>query len=314
MFHSNKIHVIGNPHAAHGLVRKRWPHILKYFETEGFELAAQLTNRKLHACYLAKTAVKNGARCLVSIGGEGTFNEIVNGVLKATTCSEHMPDLVMIPMGTGIDFSRTLHLPKDYRESADLIRGGVTKLFDIGKIIFNTHGMGWERYFVNVFDVGLGGNVVRIANHIPKNLGGFLTFLLSSFVALISFKPIRLRVYIDNKFIDEGLMTIVGALNGQYFGGGMRAAPMASPDDGILEFIYVKDANIFKIISKVLAKVYEGKHLEYHNVYHCRGRELRIESNKIFLVDIDGEEGKAHNVTVSIIPKAIKIKVPKGCV
>jgi len=292
------------------MVRRELPYILDYIRKTEFEVFVQLTRKKMHACHIAQQAVEKGARCLVSVGGEGTFNEIVNGVLTAATNPKFRPDLVMIPIGTGTDFSRTLHLPKDYREAADLISEGVTKLIDVGKIVFNTHNRVWQRYFVNAFDVGLGGNVVRIANNVPKNLGGFLTFLLSSLIALTSFKPLRLRIYIDRKFIDEGLMTIVGALNGQYFGGGMHAAPTASPDDGVFEFIYVKETNIFKIVSEILTKVYEGKHLGYHNVYHYRGKGLTIESDRAFLADVDGEEEKAHRATVSIMPKAVSMKVP----
>ena len=121
----------------------------------------------------------------------------------------------------------------------------------------------------------------------------------------------KLNLIVNGKPTDSGLMTIVGMLNGQFFGGGMRAAPMAVVDDGILEFIYVKDATFFKVVTKVLAKVYEGEHLAYHKVHAARGKELIVEGQKVFLADVDGEVEKAQRMRVEVLPKAIRILVKK---
>lgn len=306
----NKAYFIVNPHAAHGKVGKQWPRIIHYLRTEGIAVNADVTKSRWHAYHLAREAAKSGAQLIVSVGGEGTFNEIINGILSCTTQTKLLPEVAMMPIGTGMDLARILKIPKDYKRAFDVVRTGRTTLMDVGKVVFRTGKRAWHRYFANAFDVGLGGMVVRISNNTPKNLGGFLTFLLSSLVSLVIFKRLQLKIWIDKKHTDNGLMTILGALNGQYFGGGMHAAPMASPDDGVLEFIYVKDTNIFKFIVHVLAKVYTGTHLKYKNVYHCRGTELRVECNKICLMDVDGEEERAREVTVSVVPKAIKLRVP----
>ncbi len=308
----SKIYVIVNPHAAHGLAGKRWSRILDFLNTQGIEVSAHLTRGRSHACRLAQDALENGAQLIISVGGEGTLNEIVNGMLHGAPLFQNLPELVMIPIGTGCDLSRTLNIPKDYEEAIDIILNGRTKLVDIAKVVFKNDTRIWERYFVNAFDVGLGGNVVRIANIIPKNLGGFLTFLVSSLLALITFRRMKMIVYLDGRCIDSGLITIIGALNGQFFGGGMHAAPMACIDDGMLELLYVKDTNIFKFVTKVLARVYGGEHLAYHNVYHYQGKKIKIESSRVFLADVDGEEEKAKEVTVTIIPRALKVKVPWG--
>lgn len=305
-----KPYFIVNPHAAQGRLGKKWPTILKYLKELGIDVHAQLTKRRWHAYHIAKDAVKQGAQLIVSVGGEGTFNEIINGVLSSTTQTKILPEFAMMPVGTGMDLARILNIPKDYKMAFDVACNGRTKLIDIGKIVFRIEKKVWHRYFANAFDVGLGGMVVRISNNTPKNLGGFFTFLLSSLVSLIIFKRLPLTVWINGERVDKGLMTILGALNGQYFGGGMHAAPMASVDDGILDFLYVKNTNIFKFIAHVLAKVYTAGHLQYHNVYHYRGQELRVECNKICLMDVDGEEERAREVTISIVPKAIKIRVP----
>jgi diacylglycerol kinase family enzyme len=90
----------------------------------------------------------------------------------------------------------------------------------------------------------------------------------------------------------------------------MHMAPMALLDDGFLDILYVKNANLFKFIVHVLAKVYEAKHLDYDRVFHHRAKKLNIECPRTCLIDIDGEEEKALRVSVSIIPKAIRVFVP----
>jgi YegS/Rv2252/BmrU family lipid kinase len=275
-----------------------------------YEVITQLTGRKFHASDIAKTAMANGADLIVSVGGDGTFSEIVNGMLSCGQKFHDLPEVIMLPIGTGTDLSKTVKFAKDSVGVVDTIENGITRAIDVGKIVFKAGGKTWMRCFVNVFDIGLGGSVVRIANRIPKYLGGFLTFLLSSFVALLTFRQKKMQLWIDREFIGTTMITIVGALNGQFFGGGMHAAPMASIDDGILEFIYVTNTNIFKFLIYVLSKVYEGDHLKYHNVYHYRGTRLRVKCKGICLMDVDGEEERAEEVIVSVKPKAIKLRLP----
>jgi len=307
----HKVHAIVNPHAAHGKAGKKWPLILEYLQTSGFDVTWRLTERRWHAYDIAQEYAKKGAKLVISVGGEGVLNEIVNGLFAYKEVSGRMPALAMIPVGTGTDLSRTLHISKDCREAVDQIKNGREMPIDAGRIVFHHGDRIWTRYFINASDAGLGGAVARISNSIPKVLGGFLTFLLSSLAALLSFKRMKLEIWVDGKLVDSGLMTIVGALNGQYFGGGMHAAPMAVVDDGIMEYMYVKDTNFFKFIGKVLARVYEGEHLAYHRVHLRRGKQLKIVGEKVFLVDVDGEVERANMVCFDVLPKAVGIVVAK---
>jgi len=304
-----QVHAIVNPHSGHGKAGKKWPHILEYLQTLGFEVTWQRTERRWHAYDIAKKYTESGAALVISVGGEGVMNEILNGMFAGSKGSGKLPTLAMIPIGTGTDLSRTLHIPKEFHGAVDIIKNGREMKMDAGQMFFQHRNRTWARYFINASDAGLGGTVARISNSIPKTLGGFLTFLLSSLAALLSFKRMKLKLWVDGRLVDSGLMTIVGALNGQFFGGGMHAAPMAVVDDGVMEFIYVKDTTFFKFLSKVLARVYEGKHLAYHKVHVHRGRELIIEGSKSFLSDVDGEVEKAERIVVKVLPRAVGILV-----
>jgi diacylglycerol kinase (ATP) len=304
-----KVHAIVNPHSGHGRAGKNWPLILDCLQNSGFDVTWRLTQERWHAFHIAKEYTRSGAKLVISVGGEGVMNEILNGMFAAVGDSGKLPTLAMIPIGTGTDLSRTLHISKNYHGAVDIIKNGHEIEIDIGRIVFYLGTKSWTRHFINASDAGLGGSVARITNTFPKTLGGFLTFLLSSLAALLSFKRMQLKIWVDGKLVDEGLMTIVGALNGQYFGGGMHAAPMAVVDDGLMEFIYVKDTTFFKFLSKVLARVYQGEHLAYHKVHVHRGKELRVEGEKAFLVDIDGEVEKAQKICLEVLPKAVRMLV-----
>jgi YegS/Rv2252/BmrU family lipid kinase len=304
------VHVIVNPSAACGRAVRQWPKIRGSMEHQGLVVSEYFTQGVMHATSIAVNCIERGATTIVCVGGDGTLNEIVNGLMQSGVNDCLLPNLALIPIGTGSDLARTLKIPRDHEKAIDVVAHGVNRPCDVGKVIFRGLDHQWVRYYSNVFDMGLGGQVIRIANRIPKNIGGLMTFLISSSLALVTYQRVHLRIDVDGRFIDQGLIWIVGAANGQYFGGGMHMAPMALLDDGKLEILYVKDTSIFRFITNVLGKVYEGKHLEYKNVYHIRGERLHILSEQPCLCDIDGEEEKACEVVVSIIPKAIKIKVP----
>ena len=304
------IHAIINPVAGYGLAGKKWNLIHRYLLGEKFSVSAVFTKRKMHAFELAKAAACRDHRYVVSVGGDGTFNEIVNGILHSVENQARRPELAIIPVGTGVDFIKSLDIPLNLKDAVSVIRHGKSKLMDLGRAAFRKGKHTWHRYFANVFDAGIGGNVVYIANRIPKNMGGFMTFLFSSLTAMVLFKRMNLKIWIDEKFIDDTLVTIVGAANGQFFGGGMHIAPMAIIDDGNLEILYVKNTNTFKFLAKVLARVYQAKHLRYKNVMHRQAKVLRVKCDRVCLMEADGEEEKAEEVTVSILPKAIRIRVP----
>ncbi len=308
MFKKAKI-IINTTAGAHSAGR-RLKHIQNYIKESGCEPYISETHYRGHAKELAMYGVKKGVDLIISIGGDGTINEIINGMMECKKLVSKLPALGIISAGTGTDLCRTLDIPFDYQKAIKMIMKGNLISIDVGVVKFKLRRKYWLRYFANVFDIGLGGNVVRIANHIPKFFGGFLTFLFSSFVGVVISKPIYLKIYKDGMVKDEGNFNIVGAANGKYFGGGMKIAPMASITDGYLEILYVKDTNIFKFIKNVLLPVYDAKHLFYKKLYHFRTPKLKIISNKVFTIDIDGEEEKAEEVEVSILPRALNIVRP----
>ncbi|MEO0135980.1 MAG: diacylglycerol kinase family protein [candidate division WOR-3 bacterium] len=304
------VHVIVNARAGANCGQRILKNIQTALTKSGLKPFITLTRYRGHAQHLAREAVKNNFDLIISVGGDGTINEIINGMMEWNDKVANLPVLGIISAGTGSDLCRTLHIPFDCNHALQIILKGNVQPVDIGRAIFKDNARVWYRHFINVLDVGLGGNVVRIANHIPKNLGGFATFLIASLLVLAIHRPSPLQIYIDGLFKDEGMVNIIGAANGKYFGGGMKIAPMACLNDGYLEILYVKNTNIFQFIGKVLLPVYQARHLLYKKLYHYRAQKLKIVAEKKFLVDIDGEEEKAREVEIILIPQKIKIVIP----
>ncbi len=305
---TQEIHVIINPHAAYGRAGRKWPEIKRCLTERGFRVKNYFTEKIYDACHIAEAVTKKGAPLIASVGGDGTFNEVVNGVMNCGQAVKPLPEVALIPIGTGSDFARTLGITSGYTQAVDVIAGRKTRAIDIGKMTMKQRGRTRSRYFANVLDIGLGGQVVQIANRMPKNIGGFLTFLLSSLMALVQFRRMHLHIWVNRRKVDTSLITIIGAANGQFFGGGMHMAPMARVNDGMLEFIYVRNTNLFKFVYHVLSRVYSGGHLKYRNVRHLRGTELKIRSERVFLLEADGEEERADEVNVRILPQALKMR------
>ena len=308
MSSGREIHVIINPHAAYGRAGRKWPEIKGNLTQRGFQVKDYFTRKIYDACHIAERVTKQGARLIASVGGDGTFNEVVNGVMNCVEVVKQLPDVALIPIGTGSDFARTLGITSGYKQAIDVIAGRKTRSMDIGSVEMKLGNRTKGRYFANVLDIGLGGQVVQIVNRMPKILGGFLTFLLSSLMALIQFRRMHLHIWVNRRKVDTSLITIIGAANGQFFGGGMHMAPMARVDDGVLEFIYVRNTNLFKFVYHVLSRVYSGGHLKYRNVRHLRGGDLTIQSERVFLLEVDGEEERAHEVNVRILPRALNVR------
>jgi len=305
----NDIHIIINPHAAYGRAGRTWPEIRAYLKDRGFHVKDYFTKKIYDACHIAEAVTRKGARLIACVGGDGTFNEMVNGVMNCVHAIRPLPEVALIPIGTGSDLARTLGITQGYKQAVDVIAGRKTRHIDIGRIQLKIRGRTRSRYFANVLDIGLGGQVVQIANRMPKNIGGFLTFLLSSLMALVQFRRMHLHIWVNRKKVDTSLITIIGAANGQFFGGGMHMAPMARVNDGMFEFIYVRNTNLFKFVYHILARVYQAGHLKYRNVRHLRGKELKIASERVFLLEVDGEEERAQEVGVRLVPRALKMRM-----
>ena len=302
--------VVLNPAAANGRVGKHIPALkMALTETVG-DFSLLITERPGHATELTKQAVNDGAERIVSVGGDGTHNEVVNGLFAGKQPINPETRLAIVPYGTGADFSRTLRLPRGALAVRHLLEETPIRV-DVGCV---THGLpnGGEavRYFVNVADFGAGGEVVKRVNATSKFFGGFLSFLYGVVATLLVYRNPEMHIEIDGESI-EGRCNNVIIANGQYYGGGMHVAPEARLDSGAFEVYVIGDVGRREAIVN-LPKLYRGHLLKRADkVRYFFAKRIVARSKQRVLLDLDGEQPGQLPATIEVIPSVLNVLAPR---
>jgi YegS/Rv2252/BmrU family lipid kinase len=253
----------------------------------------EVTRAPGHAIDLAKSAAGQGRELVIAVGGDGTFHEVVNGVLDAGGSAA----VGYVAQGTGGDFRRTLGIAHRLDAYVAAIASGRTRRLDAGRLRYRApDGTPRTRWFVNIVSAGLGGLVDAYVARTSKAAGGRAAYFWASARALVRCPRARLRCRVtlgadvQERWIDSLMLAVC---NGRYFGAGMHVAPMAEPDDGRLEVVSLDAPNklAFALSSR---RIYEGKHLASAGAHHfaCEAISVDLEDDRArdaFLLDVDGE-------------------------
>ncbi len=302
---------IVNPHAARGIVGKNWPQIKELAERHLGGFKSFMTTAPGEATQFARLAVSEGAKCVVCVGGDGTLNEVINGLISEEGPTNPEVQLGFIPNGTGCDFRRTLRIPKNPEDALKVIKGGRTRPIDLGRLHYTNHdGESRTRYFHNLTSFGLGGEVDERVNKSGKKLGGFLSFIIATLVSLVLYEKKRIRLKVDDHFDEEVPVLNVAVANGQYHGGGMWVAPDADPSDGLFHVTVIGELS-FPEVFYYLPKLYNGKILQVKRVRSLTGKKVEAFSEGRVLLDVDGEQPGCLPVKIEILPSAMRILGPE---
>jgi len=301
---------IVNPHAARGAVGGNWPRIKELAERRFGPFRSFLTSAPGDATQFARLALSEGAHTVVCVGGDGTLNEVINGLMNEEGPENPEVRLGFIPNGTGCDFRRTLCVPTSPGEALEVVANGNSRLIDVGRLEFvDEAGRHQTRYFHNLASFGLGGEVDERVNRSGKRLGGFLSFMVATLVSLLRYSGKRIRLSVDDHFDEEVVVLNVAVANGQYHGGGMWVAPGADPCDGLFHVTIIGDLSLPQVFY-YLPKLYNGKILEVKQVRSLSGRRVEASSEERVLLDVDGEQPGRLPVRIEIIPSALRILCP----
>ncbi|MGH3024734.1 MAG: diacylglycerol/lipid kinase family protein, partial [Gaiellaceae bacterium] len=265
------------------------------------------SERPGHAAELARQAASEGARLVVAVGGDGTVNEIANGLLAAG--GEEPPELAVIPRGTGTDFVRHFRIPRDLdRAVAAALSGGV-RTIDAGRVTYRAwSGEDVSAHFVNSASAGMSGAVAQRANASSKALGGKASFLWATLAVFARWHASELEVEVDEER-RSGLMYDAIVANCRYLGGGMAMCPEAEPDDGLLDVLLIGDITR-RDLALTLPKVYRGTHLPHPKAEALRGRRVAVDGATPLPVELDGEQPGTTPAVFEIVPAALRLRVP----
>ncbi len=305
-----KIQVIINPESNRGRTRKRWNQIKEGLKSFLKEFKYEFTEKPLQAMEISRLALKEGIELIVGVGGDGTINEIANGFYEDKKIINPKASLGIVPSGTGCDFTRSLNIPLGLKSSLKMITQAPSCLIDTGRVRYKNHANeDEERYFLNVSDFGIGGEVVRRMNEnrMERKASSYLKCLISTFIA---YKNKRLKIKIDSEDLplDEYLVGTVS--NGRIFGKGMKIAPYAKLDDGLFDVVLVKGMKMLEFFRNVW-KIYAGTHLGHPKISLIRGTTVEAsaaDEGEDVLIEVDGEQIGKLPATFEIIPHNILVK------
>jgi len=289
-----KFYCIVNPYAGKGKTEKLWPSIYKNLQKIGKEINFEFTQSKGHAKELARQATNSNYRGIITIGGDGTINEVINGIVGT-----NLP-LGIIPTGSGNDLCKTLNIPLDPFEAIIVLAQGKDTEINIGEVD--------GRYFVNVGSVGFDAAVAKWVNN-TNLFKNSLAYYLAIFYNIIRNKHYKLKINLDGKIIEKEC-TLVAVANGKYYGSGYKIAPYADLYDKLFDVVIVNAVSPVEII-KTLPGIKEGKHIENPNVNIYKAKKVIINNTKQKVpVQVDGEVLGSLPQQFIISDKSIKVFVP----
>ena len=271
------------------------------------------TEHRGHGTILARDALKRGVLHVLVVGGDGTVNEVVNGWLTEDDIPIS-PDsrLVVLGGGTGSDLRRSLGL-RGVDDDLRVLKDGSLRTLDLGRVTCRDCSAGGElcRLYLNVASLGLSGAVVKEVADL--NLPGHgVGYFVATVRALWQWKNVNVRMTVDDAPPVTMSITTVAVANGRYFGGGMKFAPDACPDDGLLNVTALVDFNRLDVLALVRT-VYDGGHIYDPRVYSGSARVVQIEplsDAQMVRLDIDGEAGGCLPARFEVLPGAVKVVAP----
>lgn len=305
---NKKVFAVVNPVSANGSTGKEWPNFEKVIRQSGVDIDYKYTEYPMHAKSLAQEALKAGFEIILSVGGDGTMNEVLNGFFYEGELINENASLAIFSRGTGCDTIRTLGIGKDVDSIIEVLKNEKTQSLDVGLAEFVEYGGSkTQRYFLNVSDVGIGGETTYRVNNNSKALKGFLSFLVGAFATMISYQNKDFEITIDDVTINERLNSIIVA-NGKFFGGGMKIAPMADMNDGYFDIIVIGNISKFDFIIN-FPKIYKGEHMSHPKLRHYKGRKIRVNARQKALIEVDGEQPGVIEAKFDILPNKIKVLI-----
>lgn len=286
-----------------------FPKISHLLRENGIKHDPAFTEHRYHATELAVEAVNRGYRKIIVVGGDGTLNEVVNGLFIQKQCEPKDVLLAVIAVGTGNDWVRTFGIPRNYTTAIRAIKEAKTFLQDVGKVTYTESKFEQTRYMANVAGLGFDAYVIQIFNHLKlKGYKGKWLYLYSLLKGYFSAKPAGATIEVDGNVIYNSLLFSLAVGICRYNGGGIQQLPRAVANDGLLDLTIIRPVHWWHVIFRA-ARLFNGKIYSIGHVQHAQGKVVKITSAPTMPLETDGELQGETPVTISVVPQAIKVVV-----
>ena len=300
------IAVIVNPRAGSGAAYRRWPGVARMLAARLGPVKACFTEGPGHATALARELANAAYDLLIVAGGDGTLNEVANGILMGTSDAR----IGLLPLASGGDFARTLGLA-GVASAVNALSAGHSRRIDAFRAQFRgPGGVPAERCFLNAASLGLAALAARSVRGWRRALPGSARYLAAALPALASGRSFRVTLWLDDSGPASFEITTAAVANGQYQGGGIRIAPEAALDDGLADITVVERVSLFEVARR-LPILYSGALYSHPKVRHWRAARVRAEAETEVPVELDGEPVGTAPLEVEVLPQALQVISPK---
>jgi len=286
--------IVANPVAGRGRVGKLLPQIRQLFDQHNLKYEIALTEAPGHGTALAKEAAEKGWDNVIAIGGDGTMNEVLNGIMGTPA------SMGFVPLGTGNDLARSLGIPLDMKEAVTILAQGRTTPMDIGK--------DRDGYFGIILGLGFPSDVMHHVNTTKNIFRGSLAITASIIQVVNKLQPYPVHIELDDGKLDTTVMGIF-ILNTRFTGGGLQIAPDAKYDDGILDVVIMHQMSKLDFLS-TLPKAYQDKHLSNPRCELFQTKTIKVTTAEPMRKLFDGNVFGSSPVDAQVMPEALKIWVP----
>lgn len=296
-----------NPEAKNGKAKLIWPEIKKMLEKESVNFKFQFTRFPMESLDIVKDAISEGWRNFVAVGGDGTINEVINGVFLQELVKYSEITFAMIPIGTGNDWGKSLGISADYKKAIKILINNKIIRHKIGLIEYQTLNMAKQRFLINIAGIGFDASVIEISDknkdQNKKSKFGYCKIIIKQ---MFKYNATKTKVTIDNEVVFDDYMFSMGVGLGKYKGGGILQLPHARYDSDSLAVTIIPK---FSILGKILcfSKLVRGKIEQAKNVKICKGSVVTIESDPKVGVEVDGEFIGFTKAKISLLHDDLKI-------
>lgn len=278
MMGMKRARIIYNPTSGRELFKKHLPEVLQKFEQAGYETSCHATTCEGDAIQAAKAASERGFDLIVAAGGDGTINEVVNGIAEL----QNRPQLAVIPVGTTNDFARAIGIPlNNVTQAVEAILQGQPKKIDIGRVN--------DQYFINIAG---GGRLTELTYEVPsklKTMVGQLAYYLKGMEMLPSLRPVEVEIEYDGKLFQGEIMLFLVSLTNSV-GGFEKLAPDSSLNDGMFDLLILKKANLAEFI-RVATLAIRGEHINDEHIIYTKANRVKVTNKDKMQLNLDGEYG-----------------------
>jgi YegS/Rv2252/BmrU family lipid kinase len=296
--------VIVNPASGRPDRGAGWRALERSLREAGMSLDVEHTDRAGHGEALVRTALLNGRRRILAVGGDGSVNDVVQGIMAAGLADTREVTLAVAPSGTGNDWARSLGIGRNPRGIARVLAAGRTMLHDVGSIEFPGTSEP-RRWFINVAGAGYDAYVTE---RVPRPMPSAFAYLRLALSGLATYRSPQFRITTENATI-EGRLLLAFAANAQYCGNRMHVAPTARIDDGRLDVVAVRELTLLQLLPK-LARLYGGRILVDPAVRHLTAARVRIETDPPVVVQADGQIVGQTPADIEVHQQVLQVVVP----